>query len=254
MFVKSFCRLLSKKELDDQDAIDFFDVVQSIVPTKIITGIDADDGNKVNIDILVYTDKRGIHIYEIILNEDITVEEGDEIIQILSEEIESDFTFETSTVMDDTVDESVGDFYHERVDPDALLELIQSGFNKKYKGTKLYSNIESDDVWEVITVSTAPDVSGATQWAVGGSMVNDVKDDFSLSLNAYQSSEGNDVVIEDATAGKYKGAVGIILKTIFDYLGTDSTQNLVIKHDTSGGAWKHLADKLNVEYVNDSNY
>lgn len=97
MFIKNFCRLLSEEELEDAEVIEYFDIVQSIVPTKLVMGIDADDGEKVNIDIMVYRNEEGGYIYEIILSEDITVEEGDEILDELSRELEYDFTFETST-------------------------------------------------------------------------------------------------------------------------------------------------------------
>jgi len=97
-FVKHYCRLVCTEEISDEDAIVFFDIVQSIVSTKIVTGIDADSEEKVNIDIVVYTSEVDkLHIYEIGLNEDIDPSEGDEILNELLEEFKFDFEFEAST-------------------------------------------------------------------------------------------------------------------------------------------------------------
>jgi hypothetical protein len=93
-FVKNFCRLVSEHELSDEEVIDFFDIVQSIVPTKILTGFSG-TGDVVSVDVMAYTDQAQ-YIYEIVLKEDIDPEDGDSISEELANEFEFDFDFEAS--------------------------------------------------------------------------------------------------------------------------------------------------------------
>ena len=95
VLVKNFCRLVTHQELDDNIVIDFFDIVQSIVPTKLVTGISG-SGEVVSVDVIAYTDNSDQYIYEIILNEEIGPEEGDIISQELAKEFDFDFEFEAS--------------------------------------------------------------------------------------------------------------------------------------------------------------
>lgn len=101
MFTKHFVRFNTRQELDDYDVMEFFDIVQSIVPTKIVTGMSADDGDKVSIDVMVYEDEDEdgtIFVYEIILDEEIDEDEGNRIATELIEEFpdQDPFTFEAS--------------------------------------------------------------------------------------------------------------------------------------------------------------
>jgi len=93
-FVKNFCRLVTGHELTDEEVIDFFDIVQSVVPTKILTGFSA-TGDVVSVDVMAYTDQAQ-YIYEIVLKEDIDPEDGDSISEELANEFEFDFDFEAS--------------------------------------------------------------------------------------------------------------------------------------------------------------
>ena len=71
MFVKHFVRFNTRDELDDYDVIDFFDIVQSVVPAKVVQAVSV-DGNKVSADVLIYDDEDAdgpIYIHEIILEE-----------------------------------------------------------------------------------------------------------------------------------------------------------------------------------------
>ena len=99
MFIKHFVRILTREELPDQDVIVFFDIVQSVVPTKVLTAYD-EEKEQVGIDVISYTDedKQGeLFIYEIVLDEVIMPEEGDEISTILFEEFDDlTFSFEAS--------------------------------------------------------------------------------------------------------------------------------------------------------------
>ena len=93
--VKNFCRLVTDRELDDDTVIEFFDIVQSVVPTKLVTGISG-SGEAVSVDVIAYTDDTDQYIYEIILNEEIDAGEGDTIAEELAKEFEFDFEFEAS--------------------------------------------------------------------------------------------------------------------------------------------------------------
>ena len=48
--------MLTREELSDEDVILFFDIVQSVVPTKLITAYD-DEKAKVGIEVIAYTDE-----------------------------------------------------------------------------------------------------------------------------------------------------------------------------------------------------
>jgi hypothetical protein len=101
MFVKHFVRFNTREELDDYDVIEFFDIVQSVVPSKIVTGLDIENKERVEVDVLIYQEEDNdgiIFIHEIILEEEITEEEGNSISEQLVEEFpdQDPFTFEAS--------------------------------------------------------------------------------------------------------------------------------------------------------------
>ncbi len=99
MFIKHFVRILTREELPDRDVIVFFDIVQSVVPTKVLTAYD-EEKVRVGVEVMAYTseDNDGdMWIYEIILESQIDEEEGDEISKELAIEFEElDFSFEAS--------------------------------------------------------------------------------------------------------------------------------------------------------------
>ena len=99
MFIKHFARMLTREELSDEDVIVYFDVVQSVVPTKLLTAYDEEKA-KVGIEVMAYTsedDEGDMWIYEIVLQDQIDSEEGDEISDELFEEFpDIKFTFEAS--------------------------------------------------------------------------------------------------------------------------------------------------------------
>ena len=96
---KHFVRLVCEKEISRDDIVDFFDIVQSVVPTKLLTAYDEEKA-KVGIEVMAYTseDNDGdMWIYEIILEEEIDADEGDEISKELFKEFpDVKFTFEAS--------------------------------------------------------------------------------------------------------------------------------------------------------------
>ena len=99
MFIKHFVRMLTREELSDEDVIVYFDIVQSVVPTKLLTAYD-DEKSKVGVEVMAYTsedDEGDMFIYEIILEDEIDSEEGDKISDQLFEEFpDIKFTFEAS--------------------------------------------------------------------------------------------------------------------------------------------------------------
>lgn len=99
MFTKHFVRMLTREELSDEDVIVYHDIVQSVVPTKLLTAYD-EEKQQVGIEVIGYTsedDEGDIWIYEIVLVEEIYAEEGDEISEVLFNEFDDvQFTFEAS--------------------------------------------------------------------------------------------------------------------------------------------------------------
>lgn len=99
MFVKHFVRMLTREELSDQDVIVYYDIVQSVVPTKLLKAYD-DEKQQVGVEVMAYTsedDEGDMWIYETILEDEIDAEEGDEISDMLFQEFDDlKFTFEAS--------------------------------------------------------------------------------------------------------------------------------------------------------------
>lgn len=94
-FVKHFCRLVTEVDLPDEDVIEYYDVVQSVVPVKMVTA-HTEDEDVVSVVVTEYEGTGGLHIYEIVLHEQINLEEGEQISDMLSEALDVDFEFETS--------------------------------------------------------------------------------------------------------------------------------------------------------------
>lgn len=99
MFTKHFARIICRQELDSEDVELFFDIVQSVVSTKLITAYD-EDKEEVGVEVIGYSDedKQGpLYVYEIILAEEIDPDEGDEISSMLFDEFNDiKFNFEAS--------------------------------------------------------------------------------------------------------------------------------------------------------------
>lgn len=94
VLIKDFCRLVVDQELSDDDVIEFFDIVQSVSPAKIVQGMST-DGDKVDVDVLVYEIDEH-HVYEIILEDQLSMDESEDIAYELEAEFDFDFEFETS--------------------------------------------------------------------------------------------------------------------------------------------------------------
>jgi len=91
--------MLTREELSDEDVMVYHDIVQSVVPTKLLTAYD-EEKQQVGIEVIGYTsedDEGDMWIYEIVLVEEIDAEEGDEISEVLFNEFDDiQFTFEAS--------------------------------------------------------------------------------------------------------------------------------------------------------------
>ena len=95
-FVKNFCRLVVQQELDNEDVMEYFDIVQSIMPTKVVKAY-SEDGKSISADVTVYTAENNEFIYEIVLEDQVDLDEGETISDQLGESFpDLDFEFETS--------------------------------------------------------------------------------------------------------------------------------------------------------------
>lgn len=95
-FVKHFCRLITQVELDNDQVMEYFDIVQSVSPTKIVKAY-SEDGESISADVTVYSAEDNESIYEIVLEEQLNLEEGELISDELNVELRDiDFEFETS--------------------------------------------------------------------------------------------------------------------------------------------------------------
>ena len=94
-FVKYFCRLVTTHELDNSDVAEYYDIVQSVVPTKLVTAV-SDDGDSISAQVIVYEGENDYFVYEIILQGQVNLDEGETISDTLMQEVEYDFEFETS--------------------------------------------------------------------------------------------------------------------------------------------------------------
>ena len=95
-FIKHFCRLVTEQELEQNDVAEYFDIVQSVVPAKLVVAY-TDDGEKVSAEVTVYNGDNETHIYEIVLQEQIDLTDGEQRSDMLAESFDDvNFDFETS--------------------------------------------------------------------------------------------------------------------------------------------------------------
>ena len=88
--------MLTREELSDEDVMVYYDIVQSVVPTKVFASFDS-NGNKVKAEVVHY-ESDDVEVYEVLTEEDISAEEGTKIADILAEELDVvDWDFEAST-------------------------------------------------------------------------------------------------------------------------------------------------------------
>lgn len=93
---KHFVRIVTDNEISRDDIVDFFDVVQSVVPTKVFSSYDG-SGNKVKAEVVHY-ESDDVQVYEVLTEEDISADEGSQIADILAVELKVvNWDFEAST-------------------------------------------------------------------------------------------------------------------------------------------------------------
>jgi hypothetical protein len=95
-FIKHFCRLITKEELSNDDVVNYFDIVQSVCPSKIVKAYSY-DGTQIEANVTVYEADNDKLIYEIVLEQQLDINEGEDIADEIAEEFpDLDFEYETS--------------------------------------------------------------------------------------------------------------------------------------------------------------
>lgn len=129
--------------------------------------------------------------------------------------------------------------------PQSIAAVAQDAFAQLYPGVKLYSK----SVVEGVGLSTQKGGAGAASAFAGG---DTVRGEFYITLNAYAEGDSMIVVIEDATAGNYKGAATAIIKSLFEAgerLYQTEQRELVINDNANAEAWSVIADRVGAEMM-----
>jgi hypothetical protein len=133
----------------------------------------------------------------------------------------------------------------EQMQPQQIVAVAQDAFAQLYPGVKLYGK----SVVEGVGLTTAKGQQGAASAFAGGDTVRGA---FYLTLNAYAEGNSMIVVVEDATAGNYKGAATAIIKTLFEAgerLYRTEQRELVINDNANVEAWSVIADRVGAEMM-----
>jgi hypothetical protein len=129
--------------------------------------------------------------------------------------------------------------------PQSIAAVAQDAFAQLYPGVKLYGK----SVVEGVGLTTVKGQQGAASAFAGG---DTVRDEFYITLNAYTEGDSMIVVVEDATAGKYKGAATNIIKALFEAgerLYKTQQRELVINDNANQEAWSVIADRVGAEMM-----
>jgi hypothetical protein len=133
----------------------------------------------------------------------------------------------------------------EQMQPQQIIAVAQDTFAELYPDVKLYGR----SVVEGVGLTTAKGQAGAASAFAGGDTVRGA---FYLTLNAYAEGDSMIVVIEDATAGNYKGAATAIIKALFEAgerLYKTQQRELVINDNANTEAWSAIADRVGAEMM-----
>jgi hypothetical protein len=133
----------------------------------------------------------------------------------------------------------------EQMQPQSIVAVAQQAFAKLYPGVKLYGR----SVVEGVGLTTAKGQAGAASAFAGSDTVRGA---FYLTLNAYAEGDSMIVVIEDATAGNYKGAATAIIRALFEAgerLYKTQQRELVINDNANQEAWSVIADRVGAEMM-----
>lgn len=129
-----------------------------------------------------------------------------------------------------------------------IAKVAQDSFAQLYPGVKLYgaSTVEG------VGLSTQKGGAGSASAFAGG---DTVRGEFYLTLNAYAEGGTMIVVVEDATAGEYKGAATAIIKSLFaagERLYKTDSRELVIKDNANQEVWNAIASRVGAEIVSEN--
>jgi hypothetical protein len=127
-------------------------------------------------------------------------------------------------------------------DLDELIPVAEKAFATVYPNELYFDNDGS-----YLYISTdKEDPGAASMWGEGS------RKHYYLSINLYEEDGTLNLVVNNATANKFKGATTPILKAMFDYgttkLGPIKNKVLYIEDDRSDGTWKQIAKQLKVKY------
>jgi len=133
----------------------------------------------------------------------------------------------------------------EQMQPQNIVAVAQQTFAQLYPGVKLYGK----SVVEGVGLTTHKGGEGSASAFAG----NDTKRGaFYLTVNAYAEGDAMIVVVEDATAGNYKGAATAIIQALFEAgerLYKTEQRELVINDNANAEAWSVIADRVGAEMM-----
>ena len=132
-----------------------------------------------------------------------------------------------------------------QMQPQQITAVAQDAFSRLYPGVKLYGK----SVVEGVGLTTVKGQQGAASAFAGG---DTVRGEFYITLNAYAEGGSMIVVIEDATAGNYKGAATAIIKSLFEAgerLYQTQQRELVVNDNANVEAWGIIADRVGAEMM-----
>lgn len=134
-----------------------------------------------------------------------------------------------------------------QMQPQQILAVARQAFAQLYPGVKLYGQ----SVVEGVGLTTAKGGEGSASAFAGGDTRPGA---FYLTVNAYVENGVMIVVVEDATAGEYKGAATAIIKNLFEAgerLYKTEQRELVINDNANYEAWSTIADRVGAELAED---
>ena len=129
-----------------------------------------------------------------------------------------------------------------------IVAVAQDAFARLYSGVKLYGR----SVVEGVGLTTAKGGEGSASAFAGSDTVRGA---FYLTLNAYAEGDSMIVVIEDATAGEYKGAATGIIRALFEAgerLYQTKQREFVVNDNANYEAWSVVADRVGAVMVNET--
>jgi hypothetical protein len=133
----------------------------------------------------------------------------------------------------------------EQMQPQNIVAVAQDAFAQLYPDIKLYGK----SVVEGVGLTTAKGQQGAASAFAGSDTVRGA---FYLTVNAYAEGNSMIVVVEDATAGNYKGGATAVIKALFEAgerLYKTEQRELVINDNANAEAWSVIADRVGAEMM-----